>query len=527
MRCRKFLNRTFVLVVFSWTLLLFPAPSNGAVFCVSNETQLENALSQAAHNGEDDLIRIAKGLYEGNFAYDSDESNSLTLEGGYASDCMLRKVDPGNTILDGGSTDRVLFFNSNAISDLSIEGLTFQHGFPQQQMGLAGGLFAYTNGSVDLSNNIFTGNAGAAAGGLYTNTTSILTNNTFMENGSYLKSGNGGAVLIDGDGVLTGNTFVGNGTMGSGGGVYVSGFGTIVDNTFTGNTANEWYGFGGGICAAKGGTFVNNVFAENKAAYGGGVAAGSKDDKDAYLTMINNTFSANFSQVQGGGMTLSFPDREGYRGELYNNIIWNSTTIDGSDIYIDNTGSDGATAIPVDMFNNDFDQSAKGIHITEPFPIDPSNLDNADPLFEGDGNYRLTALSPCINTGDNDAPYLPPGDRDGYPRIVDGIVDMGAYEYQPVTYAFVDKDDETCGGKTPCYAGIQQAINASSHKAVINVVAGNYEEKITMDEFKTLTLKGGWDAAFTAQTSNTTIKGSLVIRDGELKTNRIKVHFQQ
>ncbi len=179
----------------------------------------------------------------------------------------------------------------------------------------------------------------------------------------------------------------------------------------------------------------------------------------------------------------------------------------------------------VNLFNNDFDQSASGTYIAEPFTIDTTNLNNEDPLFIGSGDYHLTALSPCINTGDNDAPDLPTTDKDGNPRIMGGTVDMGAYEYQ--TVAYVNEDDDTCGGKTPCYTTIQEAIDTSSDGTLIRIVAGNYEEDITLNASKTLTLKGGYDSAFTAQLSDTTVKGSFVISNGKLKTNKIKVHFQQ
>ena len=72
---------------------------------------------------------------------------------------------------------------------------------------------------------------------------------------------------------------------------------------------------------------------------------------------------------------------------------------------------------------------------------------NADPrlMFVPGGNLRLRHGSPCIDAGNNSA--VPPGittDLDGNPRFVDDpatpdtgsgsppIVDMGAYEYQPV-----------------------------------------------------------------------------------------------
>jgi hypothetical protein len=45
------------------------------------------------------------------------------------------------------------------------------------------------------------------------------------------------------------------------------------------------------------------------------------------------------------------------------------------------------------------------------------------------GNYRLSALSPCINAGLNEAWMFTMPDLDGIPRIRNGAVDMGAYEF--------------------------------------------------------------------------------------------------
>ena len=57
-----------------------------------------------------------------------------------------------------------------------------------------------------------------------------------------------------------------------------------------------------------------------------------------------------------------------------------------------------------------------------------------DPLYDNPsaGNYYLTENSPCINAGtiDTSGINLPDYDLYGNPRIIDGIVDMGAYEYQ-------------------------------------------------------------------------------------------------
>jgi PKD repeat protein len=86
----------------------------------------------------------------------------------------------------------------------------------------------------------------------------------------------------------------------------------------------------------------------------------------------------------------------------------------------------------VNIYNSDFDQSSAGTYIQIPFSIGLSNLNNVDPLFvdPANGDFHLQATSPCINAGDNSAPGLPATDMDGNPRIANGTVDMGAYEYQ-------------------------------------------------------------------------------------------------
>ena len=89
--------------------------------------------------------------------------------------------------------------------------------------------------------------------------------------------------------------------------------------------------------------------------------------------------------------------------------------------------------------------------------------------------------------------------------------------YAPVLY--VNKDDGTCGGNSPCYASIQSAINAAVTGSQIWVAQGNYDEAPVLNTEKDLTVRGGWNASYDEQTDNATIlkapsapQGSLTLQ---------------
>ena len=531
------------------SLILSATLSFGAVFCVKNATELQDALTTAAANIEDDTIQMVQGVYSGPFVSSTLYEESLALEGGYTEDCTSREIDPRNTILDGGGISRCLRIYQRWC-DVSIEGVTFQNGkasVEQTSNGLlreiGGGLYVSVGGNLVLTDNIFTGNTAEYGGGAYVDLddgSAVFTNNIFSGNTATEFHGMGGGLAVSGSATLTKNTFADNratGYGGYGGGVYISGSATLADNIFTGNAAiydedlyagdsaaeytdrigptwsngygggvslsgsatlinntftdniaaghnrgggggvyihgsavitnntfedNTGTGYrdsggggvyvygpatvtknrftnntgpdylsldsgGGGVCVTGSATLADNVFAGNTSNQGGGVYISISDDS-AILT--NNTLTANIAETEGGGVWLLLKNDD-CQGFLYNNIIWNNTAPEAADIYIDNTDDDPLSPVQTAVYNNDFDRSPTGIHIAVPFEIDSSNLDNEDPLFVENGDYHLTEFSPCVDAGDNEAPDLPETDMDGNPRIVNGVVDIGAYEYRP------------------------------------------------------------------------------------------------
>ena len=69
--------------------------------------------------------------------------------------------------------------------------------------------------------------------------------------------------------------------------------------------------------------------------------------------------------------------------------------------------------------------------IFQPVQVDPTNIYRVAPTADGD--LHLSTGSPAIDAGNNTFVAGVPFDLDGNPRIMNGIVDMGAYE----TYRYV------------------------------------------------------------------------------------------
>lgn len=87
---------------------------------------------------------------------------------------------------------------------------------------------------------------------------------------------------------------------------------------------------------------------------------------------------------------------------------------------------------------------------------------------------------------------------------------------------YVDKNG-VCGGMSPCHTTIQNAMGAAGTGSDIRITEGPYDESLSLNQPKRLYLRGGWNGAFTAQPSNTTIH-SLTIRDGTMLPERLMIH---
>ena len=214
--------------------------------------------------------------------------------------------------------------------------------------------------------------------------------------------------------------------------------GTAQRCIFTNNVA----GSGGGM---SGGTVFDSLFVNNSATHGGGVenieAAGciirgnraSESGGGVYDSYVESCLIwSNHSDGFGGGI--------GFSGAVNCTIVNNDAEEGGgvesallvNSIVYDNHASISGGNYQDSLF---YESCSPNLSTAD----DSGNIRN-DPEFvnaEG-GDFRLQIKSPCINAGDNDV-VVEIRDVSGNPRINDGSVDLGAYEFY-TSYNDLDGD---------------------------------------------------------------------------------------
>jgi predicted outer membrane repeat protein len=392
----------------------------------SFEYALRKITSDSANNN---TLWVMPGYYH---LTESESATPVYLK----NDVKIRATVPGEAILDGDSTCRVLFgyYKNN----FTLSGLMIQNG--KADCLLAGATGSYVSGgglylisskgtfdsckfisnyaewwggaayldeqyNARFKNCEFNQNSADRGGGglkVYnyfgeTDAFFELENCLFSEN--YAEMGGGGLSCMDDQAFISNCKFIGNTTNGDGAGCSFSEeMPVLTDCLFSKNISEDQ---GGGIYVL-GGTvskLINCTFSDNQATSGSAI----------YQILLSKLFSVN-------------------------SIFWNINVSSSDLIHINNNYNSGWTRFYTDYSDIQGGENSvvlegtraelhwqEGNIISDPAFFDPSNED-----------YSLNWNSPCIEAGQEDTTglHLPPTDLNGDPRIVNARVDMGGYEFQ-------------------------------------------------------------------------------------------------
>ena len=389
-----------------------------------------------------DQIWVAAGTYYGNSAtgFGLVLKDGVAIYGGFAgNELALNDRDPAThiSIIVGDYADAAI-----QGTDIGTAGLTVLDGFTITNSSSAAshrGRAIYLNNvssGVKIANCIIKGfypmpdpdpKKGYGAGLYMENSSPVITNCSFSENkaaGDY-----GGAVYVKGGTPEFINcSFLNNQSARYGGGASNIACQAIYSHCiFKGNqTASLQTDFGGAVSfdqpvavdQLEGSVLDNCLFTGNTSGSGGAAIKCSQ----AGLSILNCTITGNPAGNEIGGGAIVYANTNGTKLSIANSIIWNNPSTHGDpslslleirDVSISDPSATPAVTqsiIKYGQFNS--------------YDVDPVFVDATG------GDFHLAAGSPGIDGGDNsllDA-ALDGTDLSGNHRVINGTVDLGAYE---------------------------------------------------------------------------------------------------
>ncbi|MUG99430.1 hypothetical protein F7734_46945 [Scytonema sp. UIC 10036] len=321
----------------------------------------------------------------------------------------------------------VVIVNHSSIND--------NRSFASGNEGRGGGIYN-VGGNITLSNSTLNGNSsggrGGSGGGIYNNASGKVTLLHTTVSSNRLTSGfadSGGGIFNDGiltvsNSTINDNTSIGGSLSGAGGGIYNNGILTVSNSTIANNASGTGLvrGGGGGIYNNNNGslTVSNSTISNNRtSSRGGGIY------NNGTLTLVFSTVTQNLA-ANGGGV---FNDANGFASARNTIIASNLLSTDG--VNPDVAGS--FTSFGYNLIGDSTGSSGFGVTGdivgTSDHPIDP-RLASLD--FNGGSTQTVALLvdSPAIDVADPTLQETDPiTDQRGFPRVINGRADIGAFEF--------------------------------------------------------------------------------------------------
>ena len=401
------------------TSLIFPAVAALCCFLSASAWATTIIVTSTSDSGAGSLRASLASATDGDTIDASSVTGTILLTSGEL--LVTNSVDiigpgPANLAVDGNAASSVFHINNGVT--VSISGLSITNGNGSASRG--GGILNDFS-TLTVSTCCIRGNCADEGGGIY--------NNSYQSQ----------AMLTIVASTLSGNS------ASWGGGIYNSSYEgnatvTVIDSTLSGNAAD--YDGGGirndGLAGSATLTVIDSTFSGNSAASGGGGIHNHTCYSDiAMLEVIACTFSGN-SASQGGGIlndgSRSCPNfhstpndgpSTGATLKIGHSILTAGTTGENIANVAGNITSDG--------FNLSSDSgggflTATGDQINTDPKLGPLQ-DNGGPTF----TQALLPGSPAIDAGDPDFTWPPDFDQrgPGFSRVVNGRIDIGAFEFTP------------------------------------------------------------------------------------------------
>ena len=345
--------------------------------------------------------------------------------------------------------------------------------------------------NCEIYNNHATNGGGGISLSGTGNLSSNISHNDIHDN---VSDAEGGGVVLGNTNVnviLNNNTIHHNQAI-LGAGIYIWwGNPTIVNNKICNNTSPAIPGYGALYIENSTANIASNLIANN--------AASGIYVRNASPTIINSTIVNNHNYYTSGiifdeGSDASVKNCIVYGNEATNPAygiqiqIWDNNSDPYFD-YCDIQGGIGGFGGPGSGANYTTGNYTNNIDVLPQF-VAPSA--GAGTGYDGlTANWQLQSSSPCIDAGDitGISNLLPALDLAGNPRI-NGVIDMGAYEYVcvpvPVSVSIVADQNPVCsgttvtftatpgnGGSTPSYQWKKNGSNVGTNLPTYSVVPIN------------------------------------------------------
>ena len=451
-----------------------------------SDCELREAVQAANSTPEDDVIEFDPNVFGEKQTIVLD--GSLRIEGGTKGSLTIN----GNGVTITAPSASVFIVNRG--ETLTLTGTNVTGG----SASVGGGI--YNLGTVNLINSAVFGNSATDYGGGIYNERGIDT--------------------INGTLTVNNSTISGNSTDSFGGGVYNSGGTVTVSNsTISGNTTR----FGGGGIDNTGGFSPTTLTVNNSTISGNTASAGNSRGGGIYnngaLTNITNSTIAFNTASNGGGIY-----REPGTASVVNagnSIFGNNFGATGFDVS-GNLTSQGYNLISNTSRTNIIGDTTSNI-LNRPIQVGPLQNNGG-----GTFTHALLSDSPAVNAGRNslalDAagqPLTTDQRGAGFPRILNGTVDIGAFEsqFRGTRNATVDTISDngnlsactsapndcslrgamllaTFGGQTnisfdPTVFAAPQTISLTGGQLDYNFISDGVNDRLTINGINGLRISGG------------------------------------